>query len=100
MKPLEQRQEYIDYMGGKQMPASSFMHGALDIFSDHAWEDAMHRDKEGRPAEHCARQLSFPIEGFYGDVFYTKSRPIEIKSGETIHLQESRPLINGVTKLI
>ena len=92
MKPLEQRQEYVDYMSGKQMPASAFMHGALDIFSSHVWQDVV--------KEHCGRQLSFPIEGFYSDVFYTKGRPVEIKSNETLHLQESRPLINGTTKLI
>ena len=72
MKPLEQRQEYVDYMGGKQMPANAF-NSALDIFSDYTYADVL--------KEHCTRQLDFE-----GEVWYQKTRPIEIKSNEAIHL--------------
>ncbi len=77
MKPLEERSQYVDYMTGKQIPARSFM-GGMDIFSDYVWPDVL--------KEHAGRQASFDMEGFDGDVYYTKSRPIEIKSNEALHL--------------
>lgn len=72
MKPLEQREEYISYMGGKLMPARDFNH-ALDIFSTYVYPDALR--------EHCTRQLDFE-----GEVWYQKTRPIELKSKEELHL--------------
>ena len=75
MKPLEQRQEYVDYMTGRQMPANAF-NSALDIFSDYVFPEVI--------KEHATRQLDFE-----GEVWYQKTRPIEIKSNEALHL--SRP---------
>lgn len=80
MKPLNERKQYVDYMSGKQIPAREFNNGACDIFSDYVWTDVV--------KEHCARQASLPIEGFDGDVFYTKSRPI-LLTPEKEHLLET-----------
>lgn len=66
-------------MTGKQIPASDFNAGALDIFSDYVWPDVLR--------EHASRQASFDIPGFEGDIYYKKNRPIEVpKSYEQRHL--------------
>ena len=89
MKPLEQRPQYVNYMTGVQMPAREFTHGGLDIFYDYVWNDVK--------KDHVGRQPGFPNFLDFDDVWYTKSRPIEIKSGEQVHLSEVRPLKNGTT---
>lgn len=79
-------------MTGKQIPAREFNNGALDIFTTYVWPD-FQRD-------HVGRQGSFNIEGFEGDVYYTKSRPIEIKSNEALHLarkEDTRVPVLGMT---
>lgn len=65
MKPLEQRQQYVDYMTGKQMSANDFARGGLDIFGDYVWPEVL--------KEHCTRQLDFS-----GEVWYQKTRPTPI----------------------
>lgn len=92
MKELTERHQYVDYMAGKQMPAREFTHGALDIFGEYVFEDVIR--------EHCGRQKSFPIEGFEGDIYYTKSRPIKVKSPEQEFLSRPTELKNGTTRLI
>lgn len=74
-------------MSGKQMPARSF-NGALDIFSDYVWPEVL--------KEHTTRQLDFDRE-----VWYRKIRPLKPSlTFEQEHLQELRPLVKGVNKLI
>ena len=87
MKPLEQRQEYIDYMGGKQMPASSF-NSALDIYSDYVYPEVL--------KEHTTRQLDFD-----GEVWYRKVRPLQPSlTFEQEHLARPVELVKGVNKII
>lgn len=87
MKELTERHQYVDYIGGKQMPASDFTHGALDIFGEYVYPDVL--------KEHCSRQLDFD-----GEVWYTKNRPVQIETPEQEHLVEVRPLISGETRII
>lgn len=92
MRELWERPQYVDYMTGRQIPAREFSNGGLDIFGIYVYPDVV--------KEHAGAQLSLPIEGFEGDVYYTKNRPIEIKSPQQEKLEEVRPLKNGVARLI
>ena len=87
MKELSERSQYVDYMSGKQMSASEFNEGALDIFSKYVWEDVKR--------EHCGRQLDLE-----GEVWYTKSRPVKVKTPQQERLSEVRPLKNGITRVV
>lgn len=73
MKPLHERQIYVDYMGGKPIPAHDFNNGGLDIFSNYVYPDVLR--------EHAGRQLDFE-----GEIWYTKSRPIQVMSPEQEYL--------------
>lgn len=84
MKPLEQRPQYVNYMTGKQMPAHDFNNGGLDIFANYVWPDVLR--------EHATRQLDFE-----GEVWYQKTRPIDIRTSEQKHLDRVNELKSGVT---
>jgi len=90
VKELMERPQYVKYMSGQQIPAREFNNGGLDIFTTYVWPD-FQRD-------HVGRQLSFNIEGFEGDVYYTKARPI--LTPEKQHLAEVRELKNGVSRIV
>ena len=92
MKELSERPQYTRYMGGQFMGSSEFNNGGLDIFGVYVFPDAL--------KEHCRRQPPFPSFMDFDPMYYQKTRPIEIKSNETLHLSELRPLVNGTTKLI
>lgn len=87
MKPLEERPQYINYMTGQQMPAHDFNNGGLDIFANYVWPDVMR--------EHATRQLDFE-----GEIWYQKTRPIEIKTSEQQRLCRPTELKNGVSQTI
>jgi len=73
MKPVQERSIYIRYISGEMLPANAFNNGGLDIFSDYVYPEVL--------KEHCSRQLDFD-----GEIWYKKTRPIEIKSKEEVHL--------------
>lgn len=73
MKPLHERQIYVDYMGGKQIPAHDFNNGGLDVFSTYVWPDVL--------KEHATRQLDFDRE-----IWYQKTKPIQVMSPEQEYL--------------
>ncbi len=73
-------------MSGVQMPASVFS-SALDIFGEYVYPEVLR--------EHCTRQLDFDRE-----IWYKKTRPIELHTNEELHLAERRELKNGKTRNI
>lgn len=97
MKPLGERQQYVDYQSGKRMGSMEFNNGAKDIFGEYTWPDVTHRDRDGNPAEHCTRQGSLPGFMDFDPVYYQKTRPIDIRTPEQIHLDRVNELKSGVT---
>lgn len=85
MKPLNEREIYRRYMSGEQIPAHDFNDGGLDIYADYVFPEVL--------KEHATRQLDFD-----GEVWYTKTRPIELKSNEEHHLSRPTESKNGVTQ--